>query len=95
MSVLFPYHLGFENPEEREQRKRKKGGDGDGHGLEDPPEGRPQGDSEGDGGGCLEPSEFPNGPANQNGKQGSHPKHKILGTLGWILSVLVFLSWHA
>ena len=48
MSVLFPYHLGFENPEEREQRKRKKGGDGDGHGLEDPPEGRPQGDSEGD-----------------------------------------------
>ena len=56
MSVLFPYHLGFENPEEREQRKRKKGGDGDGHGLEDPPEGRPQGDSEGDGRGSSHPN---------------------------------------
>ena len=95
MSVLFPYHLGFENPEEREQRKRKKEATGMGTASkihQRAVTGRFRG---GYGGGCLEPSEFPNGPANQNGKQGSHPKHKILGTLGWILSLLVFLSWHA
>jgi hypothetical protein len=41
MSVLFPHHLGFEDPEEWEEGKRKKGGDGDGYGLENPPKGRP------------------------------------------------------
>ena len=95
MSVLFPNDFGFQDAEERKKGKGKERGDGDGHGLEDPPKGRPQSDSEGDGSGVLQPSEFPSRPANQDGKQGSRPKHKGLGATGRIICILVFLSWHA
>ena len=67
MSVLFSHYLGFEDPEEWEEGKRKKGGDGDGYGLEDPPKGRPQSDSEGNGRVGFESSEFPDRPTDQSG----------------------------
>ena len=45
MSVLFPNYFGFQDAEERKKGKREKGGYGYGYGLEDPPEGSPQGNS--------------------------------------------------